>query len=318
MTPLLDVRNLTTYFFTSAGLIKAVRGIEFTIERGETLALVGESGCGKSVTALSLLRLVQPPGRVVEGELLFQGEDLRRLPPNEMRRIRGNRISMVFQEPMTALNPVLTVGEQIAEVLRLHRDLPPRQALSEAAKLLEQVGIGDARRRLGEYPHQLSGGMRQRVVIAMALACDPELLIADEPTTALDVTIQAQILDLLERLKKERRMATLLITHDLGIVAETADKVAIMNGGLIMEYAPTVTLFRRPLHPYTQGLLNCIPRLGHKQPRLQMIAGATEPAAAGGGASLLDRLDPPFATLGNKLPPLRQVEPGHFVRCWSP
>ncbi len=317
MTPLLDVRNLTTYFFTSAGLVKAVRGIEFTIERGETLALVGESGCGKSVTALSLLRLVQPPGRVVEGELLFQGEDLRRLPPNEMRRIRGNRISMVFQEPMTALNPVLTVGEQIAEVLRLHRDLPTRQALDGAARLLGQVGIGDARRRLGEYPHQLSGGMRQRVVIAMALACDPELLIADEPTTALDVTIQAQILDLLERLKEERRMATLLITHDLGIVAETADKVAIMNGGLIMEQAPTATLFRDPRHPYTQGLLHCIPRLGHKQPRLQVIAGAAETAAAGGGPSFLDRLDPPFAPLRNKLPPLTEVEPGHLVRCWS-
>lgn len=316
MKPLLDVRNLMTYFFTSAGLVKAVRGIEFTIERGETLALVGESGCGKSVTALSLLRLVQPPGRVVEGELLFQGEDLRRLPPNEMRRIRGNRISMVFQEPMTALNPVLTIGEQIAEVLRLHRAASPRDALAGAADLLQQVGIGDGRQRLGDYPHQLSGGMRQRIVIAMALACDPDLLIADEPTTALDVTIQAQIMDLLERLKDQRRMATLLITHDLGIVAETADKVAIMNGGLIMEYAPTSSLFRNPTHPYTQGLLACIPRLGEKLSRLPVIPSHSGPGTAKGGPSFLDGLTPPFAPTRNRLPPLTEIEPHHFVRCW--
>ncbi len=316
MSPLLDVRNLMTYFFTAAGLVKAVRGLEFTIDRGETLALVGESGCGKSVTALSLLRLVQPPGRVVEGELLFQGEDLRRLPPNEMRRVRGNRISMVFQEPMTALNPVLTIGEQIAEVLRLHQAASRQEALAGAADLLQQVGIGDPHLRLREYPHQLSGGMRQRIVIAMALACDPDLLIADEPTTALDVTIQAQILDLLERLKDQRRMATLLITHDLGIVAETADKVAIMNAGLIMEYAPTTCLFRRPTHPYTQGLLACIPRLGDKRRRLPVIANSTGTSEATAGQSFLDRLSPPFAPVRNKLPPLVEIEPNHFVRCW--
>jgi len=316
MSPLLDVRNLMTYFFTAAGLVKAVRGLEFTIDRGETLALVGESGCGKSVTALSLLRLVQPPGRVVEGELLFQGEDLRRLPPNEMRRIRGNRISMVFQEPMTALNPVLTIGEQIAEVLRLHRAASRQEALTGAADLLQQVGIGDPHLRLREYPHQLSGGMRQRIVIAMALACDPDLLIADEPTTALDVTIQAQIMDLLEQLKDQRRMATLLITHDLGIVAETADKVAIMNAGLIMEYAPTTSLFRRPAHPYTQGLLACIPRLGDKRHRLPIIADRAATGRQAEGQSFLDGLSAPFAPVRNKLPPLVEIEPNHFVRCW--
>jgi oligopeptide/dipeptide ABC transporter ATP-binding protein len=316
MSPLLDVRNLMTYFFTAAGLVKAVRGLEFTIDRGETLALVGESGCGKSVTALSLLRLVQPPGRVVEGELLFQGEDLRRLPPNEMRRIRGNRISMVFQEPMTALNPVLTIGEQIAEVLRLHRAASRQEALTGAGDLLLQVGIGDPHLRLREYPHQLSGGMRQRIVIAMALACDPDLLIADEPTTALDVTIQAQIMDLLEKLKDQRRMATLLITHDLGIVAETADKVAIMNAGLIMEYAPTTSLFRRPAHPYTQGLLACIPRLGDKRHRLPIIADRAATGRQVEGQSFLDGLSAPFAPVRNKLPPLIEIEPNHFVRCW--
>ncbi|MCD4689175.1 MAG: ABC transporter ATP-binding protein [Desulfuromonadaceae bacterium] len=316
MSPLLDVRNLMTYFFTTAGLVKAVRGLEFTIDRGETLALVGESGCGKSVTALSLLRLVQPPGRVVEGELLFQGEDLRRLPPNEMRRIRGNRISMVFQEPMTALNPVLTIGEQIAEVLRLHRAASRQDALTGAADLLLQVGIGDPHLRLQEYPHQLSGGMRQRIVIAMALACDPDLLIADEPTTALDVTIQAQIMDLLEKLKDQRRMATLLITHDLGIVAETADKVAIMNAGLIVEYAPTTNLFRNPTHPYTQGLLACIPRLGDKRRRLPTITHSTRTNETIASQSFLDRLARPFAPVRNKLPPLVEIEPNHFVRCW--
>jgi oligopeptide/dipeptide ABC transporter ATP-binding protein len=317
MPPLLDVRNLMTYFFTDAGLVKAVRGIEFTIEEGETLALVGESGCGKSMTALSLLRLVPPPGRIVEGEILFRGEDLRRLPPTEMRRVRGNRISMIFQEPMTALNPVLRIGEQIAEVLRLHRAFGQRQAMDTAAELLGQVGISDPGRRLREYPHQLSGGMRQRVVIAMALACDPQLLIADEPTTALDVTIQAQILELLRQLKEQRNMATLLITHDLGVVAETADKVAIMNAGLIMEYTDVKTLFRQPVHPYTAGLLACIPRLGSKRDRLAVIEDSTGQGRPEKGESFLDRCAEPFAPYKGKLPPLREVSAGHFVRCWS-
>jgi peptide/nickel transport system ATP-binding protein len=317
MPPLLDVRNLMTYFFTEAGLVKAVRGLEFTIDQGETLALVGESGCGKSVTALSLLRLVPPPGRIVEGQILFDGEDLRRLPLTEMRRIRGNRISMIFQEPMTALNPVLRVGEQIAEVLRLHKAFSRHKALDAAAELLAQVGIPDPEQRLHEYPHQLSGGMRQRVVIAMALACDPRLLIADEPTTALDVTIQAQILELLARLKEQRKMATLLITHDLGVVAETCDKVAIMNAGLIMEYADVQSIFTRAEHPYTLGLLACIPRLGEKRDRLKVIDGGAGRTGPGKGESFLDRCAEPFAPYKGKLPPLREIAPGHFVRCWS-
>jgi oligopeptide/dipeptide ABC transporter ATP-binding protein len=294
-----------------------VRGLEFTIDQGETLALVGESGCGKSVTALSLLRLVPPPGRIVEGQILFDGEDLRRLPLTEMRRIRGNRISMIFQEPMTALNPVLRIGEQIAEVLRLHKAFGRRKALDAAAELLVQVGIPDPEQRLGEYPHQLSGGMRQRVVIAMALACDPRLLIADEPTTALDVTIQAQILELLARLKEQRRMATLLITHDLGVVAETCDKVAIMNAGLIMEYADVQSIFTRAEHPYTLGLLACIPRLGEKRDRLTVIDGGAGRVGPARGESFLDRCAEPFAPYKGKLPPLREIAPGHLVRCWS-
>jgi peptide/nickel transport system ATP-binding protein len=317
MPPLLDVRNLMTYFFTEAGLVKAVRGLEFTIDQGETLALVGESGCGKSVTALSLLRLVPPPGRIVEGQILFDGEDLRRLPLTEMRRIRGNRISMIFQEPMTALNPVLRIGEQIAEVLRLHKAYGQRKALKAAGELLSQVGISDPERRLREYPHQLSGGMRQRVVIAMALACDPRLLIADEPTTALDVTIQAQILELLARLKEQRRMATLLITHDLGVVAETCDKVAIMNAGLIMEYADVQSIFTRARHPYTLGLLACIPRLGEKRDRLTVIDGGAGRPGPTTNESFLDRCAEPFAPYKGKLPPLREIAPGHLVRCWS-
>jgi oligopeptide/dipeptide ABC transporter ATP-binding protein len=317
MTPLLEVRNLMTYFFTAGGLVKAIRGLEFSIDEGETLALVGESGCGKSMTALSLLRLVPEPGRIVEGEILFDGEEMRRLPEEEMRRIRGNRIAMIFQEPMTALNPVLRVGEQIAEVLRLHKGLGKKDALAAAVGLLGQVGIPSAEQRVREYPHQLSGGMRQRVVIAMALACDPKLLIADEPTTALDVTIQAQIMALLQQLKEERRMAMLLITHDLGVVAETADKVAIMNAGLIMEYAPVETIFSAPRHPYTRGLLGCIPRLGEKRERLAPIGGGTSVAEPPPGASYLDTCPEPFAPRQGKVPPLREIEPGHFVRCWS-
>lgn len=316
MAPLLDVRNLRTYFFTAGGLVKAVRGLDFTIDEGETLALVGESGCGKSMTALSLLRLVPAPGRVVEGEILFQGEDLRLLPPTEMRRVRGDQIAMIFQEPMTSLNPVYRVGDQIAEVLRVHRGLARREAGRRAVELLTRVGIPAAERRSREYPHQLSGGMRQRVIIAMALACNPRLLIADEPTTALDVTIQAQILELLGELKERHRMATLLITHDLGVVAETADRVAIMRDGLIMEYAPVTTIFDDARHPYTRSLLACVPRLGEKKSRLAAVDddAAVRPAAQGG--TFLDRCPEPFAPRRNKLPPMHEVAPGHLVRCW--
>jgi oligopeptide/dipeptide ABC transporter ATP-binding protein len=317
MPPLLDVRNLMTYFFTSRGLVKAVGGIDFTIEAGKTLALVGESGCGKSMTALSLLRLVPPPGRIVEGEIFFDGHDLRHTLPTEMRRIRGNRIAMIFQEPMTSLNPVLRIGEQIAEVLRLHKGLERQQALAKVIELLHQVGIPEPAQRAGEYPHQLSGGMRQRVMIAMALACDPQLLIADEPTTALDVTIQAQIMELLRGLKKERNMATLLITHDLGVVAESADHVAIMYAGLIVESAPVKTLFANPAHPYTRGLLACIPRLGESRKRLVPISGQVpSPRDLPPGCAFLERCPDPFAPCRGKVPPLAEIAPGHQVRCW--
>ena len=316
--PLLEVRNLKTYFFTSRGLVKAIGGISFTLDQGETLALVGESGCGKSMTALSLLRLVPAPGRVVEGEVLFDGEDLLRLPLEEMRRIRGNQMAMIFQEPMTALNPVFRVGEQIGEVLRLHKGLDARQAEAAAVELLERVGIPAPGQRVREYPHQLSGGMRQRVMIAMALACDPRLLIADEPTTALDVTIQAQIMDLLSELKRERKMATLLITHDLGVVAESTDRVAIMYAGLIVEYAPVKEIFANPTHPYTQGLLACIPRLGEKKGRLTPIEGLVPSAAdLPPGCSFLERCPERFAPCATKMPPLLEIAPGHFVRCWK-
>ncbi|OHB34129.1 MAG: dipeptide/oligopeptide/nickel ABC transporter ATP-binding protein, partial [Desulfuromonadaceae bacterium GWC2_58_13] len=306
---------LMTYFFPSSGLVKAVRGLDFTIDAGETLALVGESGCGKSMTALSLLRLVPEPGRIVEGQIFFAGNDLLHVPNEEMRRIRGNQIAMIFQEPMTSLNPVMRIGEQIAEVVRLHKGLSRSQALESAADLLHQVGIPSPGERLRDYPHQLSGGMRQRVVIAIALACDPRLLIADEPTTALDVTIQAQIMDLLRRLKGERNMATLLITHDLGVVAENADRVAIMYQGLIMEYAAVGELFAHPHHPYTSGLLACIPRLGQKHRRLATINGPNH----GGPApiSFLDHCPEPFAPRHGHLPRLREVASGHLVRRWE-
>jgi len=318
MSPLLDVRNLTTYFFTRRGLVKAVRGIDFQLADGETLALVGESGCGKSMTALSLLRLVPQPGKIVEGEIFFRGRDLRRLPEHEMLRIRGNDIGMIFQEPMTSLNPVFRIGEQIGEVLRLHRGLPPAEVRVQARELLHQVGISSPERRLDDYPHQLSGGMRQRAMIAMALACNPALLIADEPTTALDVTIQAQILDLLARLKQERNMGTLLITHDLGLVAQYADRVMIMYAGLVMESAPVRDLFANPQHPYTQGLLGCIPQLGRKEERLRSIdTRVIRTSPHGPPETFLDRCPAPFAPRHGALPTLEEIAPGHRVRRWQ-
>jgi len=317
MPTLLDVQHLKTYFFTRTQLVKAIDGIDFTIDVGETLALVGESGCGKSMTALSILRLVPEPGRIVEGALLFRGEDLRRLPENEMRRIRGNKIAMVFQEPMSSLNPVFKIGRQIAEVLQLHKGLNQTMALEQAIDLLRQVGISAAESRVNDYPHQLSGGMRQRVMIAMALACDPKLLIADEPTTALDVTIQAQIMQLLAELKQERRMATLLISHDLGVVAENADRVAIMYAGLIVEMTTTEQIYNNPLHPYTRGLLACRPRLNETRRRLEPIQGQVpNPGDLPAGCSYVDRCPDKLGTCSNKIPPLTEVAPGHLVRCW--
>jgi oligopeptide/dipeptide ABC transporter ATP-binding protein len=318
MSALLEVKNLQTYFFTREGLVKAIAGIDFTINSGETLALVGESGCGKSVTALSLLRLVPEPGRIVAGEISFAGLDILHIPEEEIRRVRGNRIGMIFQEPMTSLNPVFRIGDQIIESLRLHRGHGKEKSTRIALELLHSVGIPAAEQRLRDYPHQLSGGMRQRVMIAMALACNPQLLIADEPTTALDVTIQAQIMELLGRIKQERNMATLLITHDLGVVAENADRVAIMYAGLILEIAPVIEIYNQPAHPYTRGLLSCIPRVGDHRRRLVPIEGSVPtPGASGDGCSFLDRCGESFAPCRGEPPPLKELRPGHWVRCWQ-
>src|SRR5271167_939568 len=262
-TPLLEVDELRTYFFTRDGVVRAVDGVSFCVARGETLAIVGESGCGKSVTSLSILRLVaSPPGRTVGGRVLFEGRDLLELSEPEMRKVRGDAISMIFQEPMTSLNPVLTIGQQIAEVLKLHRGLSGEDAMRRSVEMLRLVRMPEPERRVTQYPHQLSGGMRQRVMIAMALACEPRLLIADEPTTALDVTIQAQILDLMRELKERTGAAVLLITHDLGVVAEMAQRVVVMYAGRKVEEAAVEALFATPLHPYTRGLLGAVPKLG--------------------------------------------------------
>lgn len=317
MPNLLEIRNLKTYFNTGSDILKAIDGIDLSVAAGETLALVGESGCGKSMTALSILRLVPEPGRIVEGEIYFSGEDLLLLPEEEIRRIRGNRIAMIFQEPMTSLNPVFRIGDQIFEVLRLHRGMSRQDAYQAAKELLDQVGIPEARQRLLDYPHQLSGGLRQRAMIAMALACDPQLLIADEPTTALDVTIQAQIMDLLGDLKSRMNMATLLISHDLGVVAESADRVAIMYAGLIVETGSTRTMFANPLHPYTKGLLACIPRLGEYRERLDPIPGQVPDVRnLPAGCSFRDRCPEAFAPCDKDHPPLLEIEPGHWARCW--
>ena len=274
---LLEVKNLKTHFPTRAGVVRAVDDVSFYLDKGELLGLVGESGCGKSITALSVMRLISSPGKIVGGEITFKGENLLAATEDRMREIRGNDIAMIFQDPMTSLNPVYTVGEQIAEVLRLHRNLSRREAKRAAIEAMKEVAIPDPARRADDYPHQLSGGMRQRVMISMALACDPELLIADEPTTALDVTIQAQILELLNELRRTRDLAVLLITHDLGVVAETADRVCVMYTGRIVEESPVEELFARPKHPYTEGLLRSVPKLtlaeAEKVERLETIEG---------------------------------------------
>jgi oligopeptide/dipeptide ABC transporter ATP-binding protein len=281
---LLEVKNLSTHFPTRAGLVRAVDGVSFFIDPGELLGLVGESGCGKSMTALSIMRLIAPPGKIVGGEIIFDSRNLLTLSNREMRAVRGDDIAMIFQDPMTSLNPVFTVGEQIAEALRLHRGLSRKDARQGAVAAMREVAIPDPELRADDYPHQLSGGMRQRIMIAMALACDPKLLIADEPTTALDVTIQAQILELLDHLRKTRELAVLLITHDLGVVAEVADRVAVMYTGKIVEESPVDELFARPKHPYTEGLLRSVPKLTMKDvakpERLQTIEGVVPRATA--------------------------------------
>lgn len=276
MTPLLEITDLKTHFPTRAGLVRAVDGVSFSLGRGELLGLVGESGCGKSITALSVMQLIAPPGKIVGGSIRFAGEELTTASPERLREIRGNDIAMIFQDPMTSLNPVYTVGEQIAEALRLHRKLDRKAAKEAAIEAMREVAIPAPETRVDDYPHQLSGGMRQRIMIAMALACDPELLIADEPTTALDVTIQAQILELLNELRKTRELAVLLITHDLGVVAEVADRVCVMYTGKIVEEAGVKEIFAAPKHPYTQGLLKSVPKLsaaGHRVERLSTIEG---------------------------------------------
>lgn len=303
----LKLRGLSTYFFTPERLVKAVRDVDLTIPIGKTVAMVGESGCGKSMTALSILRLIPSPGRIVAGQINFGGDDLLRLPVEEMRRIRGNRIAMIFQDPMTALNPVFTVGNQISEVLKHHKGLNNKQAQQQATDLLHQVGIPNSKQRYHDYPHQLSGGMRQRVMIAIALSCDPDILIADEPTTALDVTIQAQIMALLEQQQQKRQMATLLISHDLGVVAQNADIVAIMYDGLIVEQASVEAIFSSPHHPYTSELLNCIPKIGHGQQRLKVRPQRD---------SFWNNCPSEFAPIEAKTPPMQQCSPDHFVRRW--
>ncbi|HUM16502.1 MAG TPA: ABC transporter ATP-binding protein [Candidatus Nitrosotalea sp.] len=319
---LLDVKNLKTYFFTDEGVVRAVDGVDLYIEKGETLGVVGESGCGKSVTALSVMKLIpQPPGRIVEGQILYDGTNLVDLAPNRMRKIRGKEISMIFQEPMTSLNPVFTVGEQIAEAIRLHEGLGRREAMAKTVDMLKLVHIPNAERRVKEYPHQLSGGMRQRIMIAMALSCNPKLLIADEPTTALDVTIQAQILDLLNELKSKLRMAVMLITHDMGVIAETAQRVVVMYAAKVAEEAPVADLFKEPLHPYTQGLLRSIPRIdlaATSRRRLETIPG-TVPTLRGDiapGCRFAPRCPFVKSVCTEKDPVLKEVKPGHKVSCW--
>jgi len=316
---LLRVENLRTHFFTDDGVAPAVDGVSFEIEEGGTLALVGESGCGKSVTALSIMRLVpDPPGRVVGGKILFDGQNLLDLPERRMRRIRGNKISMVFQEPMTSLNPVFTVGDQIMEAVMLHQELDKKEALKHTVEMLKKVGISDPEQRVREYPHQMSGGMRQRVMIAMALACNPRLLIADEPTTALDVTIQAQILDLLRALRQDFKMSILLITHDLGVVAEMADHVAVMYAGKIVEYAGVNELFDNPMHPYTQGLFKSLPVLGAKKARLSVIPGTVpNPLDFPKGCHFWPRCPSPHEKSKIEEPPLEEKKQGHWVACWK-
>ena len=320
MVHLLEVRNLQTHFPTRAGLVRAVDGVSFHLDRGELLGLVGESGCGKSMTALSVMRLISPPGKIVNGEILFDGKDLLKLSDSAMREMRGDDIAMIFQDPMTSLNPVFTVGEQIAEALRLHRKLSRSQARQATIEAMREVAIPDPGRRVDDYPHQLSGGMRQRVMIAMALACNPKLLIADEPTTALDVTIQAQILELLDELRKQRELAVLLITHDLGVVAEVADRVAVMYTGRIVEESPVDELFARPKHPYTEGLLRSVPKLTNaelgKNERLETIEGVVpRPTDLPPGCHFAPRCRHRMPRCTAEEIPLYQLEGNVEVRC---
>jgi peptide/nickel transport system ATP-binding protein/oligopeptide transport system ATP-binding protein len=315
---LVEVKNLKTYFYTEEGIVKAVDGVDYEIYPGETLGIVGESGCGKSVTSLSIMRLVEsPPGRIEAGEINFQGKDLIKIPEKEMRKIRGNDISMIFQEPMTSLNPVYTVGDQIIEAIMLHKGVKRKEAKKQAIEMLQKVGIPLPEQRVDEYPHQLSGGMRQRVMIAMALSCDPKLLIADEPTTALDVTIQAQILELMNSLKESYGMSIMMITHDLGVIAEVSDRVAVMYAGKVVEYTDVDTLFDDPKHPYTWGLMNSIPKLDKDVDRLEAIPGSVpSPLNFPEGCKFNTRCPLAEGKCYDEEPPLEEAAAGHKVRCW--
>ncbi len=318
MAKLLEVKNLRTYFRTEDGVARAVDGVSFSVDRGETLGVVGESGCGKSVTALSVMGLIpSPPGTIEGGEILFDGDDLTTYSDDQLRKVRGNDVSMIFQEPMTSLNPVFTIGDQIDEAILLHQGVTKEEARKRAIEMLKLVGIPAAEQRYSEYPHQLSGGMRQRVMIAMALSCNPKLLIADEPTTALDVTVQAQILELMNKLQEELGMGMMMITHDLGVIAEVCDRVAVMYAGKIVEYADVDPIFYSPRHPYTIGLLNSIPRLGDRVEKLATIEGTVPPPTDWPkGCHFCTRCQWADDLCWNDEPQLVEVDTGHQVACW--
>ena len=319
--PLLEIRNLKTYFYTEDGVVRAVDGVDIEVYPGEVLGIVGESGSGKSVTSLSIMRLIGQPGKIIDGEILYEGKDLLKLSDNEMMKMRGNRISMIFQQPQTSLNPVFRVGEQISEVLNIHQDFGNEAGKKRAVELLKLVGIPDAERRAEAFPHELSGGMAQRVMIAMALACVPDLLIADEPTTALDVTIQAQILDLMRNLRSQLGSAVILITHDLGVIAEMADRVAVMYAGEIVEQTSVLNLFKEPLHPYTVGLIGSTPVLGKLQEKLEVIPGNVPnlinlPSGCRFAPRCQACVKYSMSICTEKRPDLIQTAQGHKIRCW--
>ena len=315
---LLEVKNLHTIFHTEDGTVEALHGVNFEVNKGETLGLVGESGCGKSVTALSIMRLLPKGiGEVPKGEVIYKGRDLLKIPEHEMRKIRGKEIAMIFQEPMTALNPVYTVGDQVAEMVELHLGMSKKEAFNYAIEMFKKVGIPMPEQRIYEYPHELSGGLRQRVMIAMALSCNPSLLIADEPTTALDVTIQAQVLDLMRNLLKEYNSSLIMITHDLGVIAEMAQRVAVMYAGEIVEYTDVVTLFKNPSHPYTLGLMRSIPRPDVEVDRLESIKGVVPDLFhMPKGCRFNNRCPYAIDKCREEDPPLVEIEPGHWSRCW--
>ena len=319
---LISLKDLQTYFFTPEGVVRALEDVSFDIPQGECLGVLGESGCGKSVTALSIMRLIpSPPGRIMRGSIEFMGRDLLQLPMAKMRQIRGNSIAMIFQEPMTSLNPVYNVGGQIAESVIFHQDVSRAEALNRAVEMLKLVGIPSPEKRVKEYPHQLSGGMRQRAMIAMAMACQPKLLIADEPTTALDVTIQAQILDLMVELQEELGMSIMMITHDLGVIAEISHHVVVMYAGHVVEYAPIDSLFENPRHPYSQGLMRSIPRLGAKfsqgkQPLQEIPGMVPNLIRPPGGCLFQPRCDQAFERCTQEKPPLFSLDQNHGARCW--